>query len=236
MQNKYILFLPFLVHFSIFAINILEEADQGNINAMYAIGNKLCQPTRNSEKCKNGLKYLWLAHLNNHPNAINQFIYYSLKNFKYLSTDEQQRLYKLKNFMSASQKITIAKLLITSHPTKAKTIYLELTKQNNHIAQWDYIQFSFIEKYWELNGELVVKFLNNLQKNDELSRLILAELYAQGFLVEKNPKLFRSLGSTVWRKLSNEPENLRKMIHKAKTMVKLGRQKYELNRKINGSK
>ena len=56
------------------------------------------------------------------------------------------------------------------------------------------------------------------------------------FLVEKNPKLFRSLGSTVWRKLSNEPENLRKMIHKAKTMVKLGRQKYELNRKINGSK
>ena len=38
--------------------------------------------------------------------------------------------------MSASQKITIAKLLITSQPTKAKTIYLELTKQNNHIAQW----------------------------------------------------------------------------------------------------
>ena len=43
MQNKYILFLPFLVHFSIFAIDILEEANQGNTNAMYAIGNKLCQ-------------------------------------------------------------------------------------------------------------------------------------------------------------------------------------------------
>ena len=98
-------------------------------------------------------------------------------------TDEQQRLYKLKkNIMSTSQKITIAKLLVTSQPTKAKTIYLELTKQNNHIAQWDFISFSFIEKDWELNGELVVKFLNNLQKNNELSRLILAELYAQGFL------------------------------------------------------
>ena len=61
-----------------------------------------------------------VTHLNNHPNAIHQFIYYSLKNYEYLSTDEQQRLYKLKNIMSTSQKITIAKLLVTSQPTKAK--------------------------------------------------------------------------------------------------------------------
>ena len=60
--------------------------------------------------------------------------------------------------MSASQKITIAKLLITSQPTKAKTIYLELTKQNNHIAQWDFIKFSFIEKDWELMVNWLLNF------------------------------------------------------------------------------
>ena len=130
----------------------------------------------------------------------------------------------------------MANTMATIYPKKAQSIFLEAANQNHLTAQLGYVKYSFTQESWKFNTKLIIKFLHQLQNHDDLSRLMLAELYAQGFLVKKSAKKFRSLASSVWRKQLNQPEELKRLVHKAKSMIQHGRQKYELNRKVNGSK
>ena len=237
MQSKSIVLVSiFFVHFATFGLDVLGQANQGNANAMYSIGNQLCALPVDWTKCKTGMQYLWSAHLKHHPNALNQYIYYGFRHFEELTADEQHKIYNLKDMMSVTQKIQMAEASATVYPKKAQTIFLEAANQNHIGAQLSYIKYSFTRENWEFNTKLIIKFLHSLQNHDDLSRLMLAELYAQGFLVKKNARRFRSLASSVWRKLLNQPEELERLVQKTKSIVHHGRQKYELNRKVNGSK
>ena len=217
-------------------VDLKKLAAQGNTNAMYALGNELCNSSLNWEQCKIGIPYLWSAHIKNHPNALGQFIHFSINHFENLNLIQRKKIYTLSKVMSSSQKTKLAQKLSNIEPSRAQQLMLEVAKNNYLSAQWNYIELSLTNANWPLNKQLIIDFLNNLQVHDDLSRLLLAHMYAQGFLVDKNPTQFRSLASPVWRKLLNQPEQRIELTKKAKYLIQRGHQKYKLNRKINEPK
>ena len=229
-------FLSIFISTSTAVVDLKKLATQGNTNAMYALGNELCNSSINWEQCKIGIPYLWSAHIKNHPSALGQFIHFSIKHFEKLSLIQRKKIYTLKEVMSSSQKTKLAQKLSDTEPLRSQQLMLEAAKNNYLSAQWNYIELSLTNPNWLLNKQLIIDFLNNLQIQDNLSRLLLAHMYAQGFLVDKNPSQFRSLASTVWRKLLDEPEQRMELTKKAKYLIQRGYQKYKLNRNINEPK
>ncbi len=232
---KLLIFLAF-IDMSTASLDIKKLAANGNSNAMYALGNKLCNSPSDWEQCKLGIPYLWTAHIKNHPNALGQLIHHSINYFKELNPAQRKKLYSLIQWMSPPQKTEFAQKLLLMEPEKAKNLIVEAAHNSDLSAQWIYVKFSLTHKDWPLNKQLIIVFLNNLKSYDNLSRLLLAEMYAEGFLVEKNSTQFRSLASSVWRKLLDKPEERGELTRKAKYFIKRGQQKYVRTRKINGPK